>query len=490
MSYTQEVVRGSAMYFVGGILAAGIAYLTKLVLVRNLTVEEYGLFFAVFTFVLFFTVFRSLGMNQGLARFIAEYSLTKRFPEIKSLIVGSALLQFIVSSIVVIVVWLLAPWLAENYFGSSDAIWLLRVMILYLPLMILSSNTRSVLQGFKIISWYSFADLADNLLVLLLIIGGLLLGFEVYSAAIGYLGSIILFFLVFGFVVVKKTKIFSYKQKNFFSENKKLLLFSLPLLLTATGSTIISYFDTLMLTYFDTILEVGVYNIVYPSSMLLAIIGGSLGAILLPVITQMWVSEKKKETGKALEIMYVYVFALILPAIIVLSIFSKELLGLFFGSEYVIGAAAFSVLLVGGMFSAIIAINNQVLVAIEKPKQTMSVYFIGSIANIALNLVLIPQYSLLGAAIASVLSFLLMIVVSLYYIKEDIHIRLPVRKIVLCLVSAASIPFVIQQLMNLLSTHIYVSAIISSAVAGVAYLGLLFLLRVIRVREIIHLYKS
>ena len=490
MSRTQEVFWGSTWYFIGAMLAAGVAYLTKLVLVRTLTVEEFGLFFAVFTFVLFFTIFRSIGLNQGLARFIAEYSLTKRFSQIKSLIVGSALLQLIVSSLIVIILWSLAPWLAENYFGSPKAVLLLRLMALYLPLMILVSNTRAALQGFKITYWYSFSEFASNLFVLILVGLALIIGLGMYSAAIGYLGSIIIFYIIFGSVVNKKTKILSYKQKDFFSENKKLVLFSLPLVLTGAGAVIISYFDTLMLTYFDTLANVGVYNIIYPSAMILALVGSSIGTILLPVVTQMWTSKKKKEIGKALETIYTYIFASSLIVVVILAIFSEELLGLFFGSEYAVGATAFSVLLIAAILSTIITVNNQILVAIKKPRQTMRVYVVGSVANIILNVALIPSYSLLGAALATIISFLIMVLMSLYYVREGIPINIPVKKILLCFVSVATIPFIISQTMILLNIHIYASAIISSVVAATVYFLLLMLLKVINVQEVLSMYKK
>jgi O-antigen/teichoic acid export membrane protein len=92
MDYKRQLLTGSIFYFIASVFAAIVAYFTKLVLVNYLSVEDYGLFFAVFTFVLFFSVFRSLGLNSGLARFIAEYNIKGKNSDIKSIISGAFLI--------------------------------------------------------------------------------------------------------------------------------------------------------------------------------------------------------------------------------------------------------------------------------------------------------------------------------------------------------------------------------------------------------------
>ena len=51
MSYTKLAVRGAATVFIISIIAAFLGYLVRLILAKNLTVEQFGLFYAVFAFI-------------------------------------------------------------------------------------------------------------------------------------------------------------------------------------------------------------------------------------------------------------------------------------------------------------------------------------------------------------------------------------------------------------------------------------------------------
>ena len=58
VDYLRRVLKGGSYYFVGLIVAGIVAYTSRVVLVRNLTPEDYGLFAAMFTAIAFFLFFR------------------------------------------------------------------------------------------------------------------------------------------------------------------------------------------------------------------------------------------------------------------------------------------------------------------------------------------------------------------------------------------------------------------------------------------------
>ena len=81
--YTKKLVSGSAFLFLMLILAAIIGYFIRVVLARNLSPSEYGLFYAVFAFVSFFLFFRDLGLNQAIAKYIPEFKIKGKYNEIR-----------------------------------------------------------------------------------------------------------------------------------------------------------------------------------------------------------------------------------------------------------------------------------------------------------------------------------------------------------------------------------------------------------------------
>ena len=483
-TYFQRVAKGSLYYFIGAVLAAGIAYLTRLLLVHNLSVEDYGLFYAVFTFVLFFAIFRELGMSQGLAKLISEYKAKKKYREIKSLITGATTTQFIVSLVFVAIFWIIAPHLSTSYFGDERATLLLRMLSLYLPLSIIFVNYTSIFRGFQNTKLYALSQPTLNFFVLLIVYVGLAIGIGIYAPVYGYILSLVLFFILFTWFILKEFNLFKYKAKNTKIETKKLLLFSLPLIATGAGALIINYFDTLMLTYFTDLEQVGIYNIIYPTAMIIGTIGVSIGTILMPVISELWVKKKKKNIVTGMKIIYKYIFTLTLPLIVGLIAFSAVFINLFFGEEYLPGDLAFKIILVGVIFNIMFIINKMYLIGIGLPKKVMTLYIYGAGFNVIANLVLIPIYGLNGAAFATAMSFLLMMIVSLKYVTSTIKIKVPIKGWFVTILASLVFLVVARIIPRITDLNIWTTIFLILIIAGIAYLIIMILTKTIDIPEI------
>ena len=72
-NYTKFAVKGATTVLIISVLAAFSGYLVRLVLARSLSVEDYGLFYAVFAFLGLFGMFKTLGLDKALIKFIPEF---------------------------------------------------------------------------------------------------------------------------------------------------------------------------------------------------------------------------------------------------------------------------------------------------------------------------------------------------------------------------------------------------------------------------------
>src|SRR3989338_66067 len=73
MTYTKLAVKGAATILVISLIAAFLGYIVRVILARNLTVEDFGLFYAIFGFLSLIGLFKSLGFDKALAKFIPEF---------------------------------------------------------------------------------------------------------------------------------------------------------------------------------------------------------------------------------------------------------------------------------------------------------------------------------------------------------------------------------------------------------------------------------
>ena len=172
MNATSEVLFGSMILTLFSIFAAIIAYFTKIMLVQNLTVEEYGLFFSVLTLILFLQVFISLGLPSGLKRTIAKFRVHEENGKIKSIIIGSFMIQMSMALLVMIILFLLSNYLALNYFENEYAKWLLLVLLLYFPLNVLRIQLEALFNGFSKNFYLASIQIIYNISIFVVVIIG------------------------------------------------------------------------------------------------------------------------------------------------------------------------------------------------------------------------------------------------------------------------------------------------------------------------------
>src|SRR3989338_9909899 len=115
-NYTKFAVRGAVTILIISLIAALLGYVVRVLLARNLEVEEFVLFYAVFAFVGIFGIFKSLGFDRALAKFIPELVHKKESSRIKNCIMYSAFIQLLTNFVVIIVIYLISDFLAVNYF--------------------------------------------------------------------------------------------------------------------------------------------------------------------------------------------------------------------------------------------------------------------------------------------------------------------------------------------------------------------------------------
>ena len=255
MSYTRRAFRGASISLVFAILASLVAYGTRILLARNLSLQEYGLFYAVFNFVIFFLFFRDLGLGQALVKYIAEYRVNKKYQDIATSIKSVITFQVLSSLFFAAIFWIFADKLASSYFQIDSAALILRFLIVYVIFSILFIISKNIFQGFQRMVLYSSVELIKNLLVLGLVFLFFTQGFSLFSPVFAFaLVSPILFLLYVPFVF-NTFNLLHYKVKHFKTHTKKLFSFGVPVFATAVGGKIIGYLDTLFLTYFSHFLK-------------------------------------------------------------------------------------------------------------------------------------------------------------------------------------------------------------------------------------------
>lgn len=424
MSRERKLLFDAGLVFVLGILASIFGYLIRMVLSRQLSLEEFGLFYAVFTFVTFFAVFKDFGISQALAKFIPQFLVKKEYGKIKASIKFAFFVNFVMGIIFAIGIIIFSDFLTINYFKNELAKHLLIILSGYFILFAIYRLVISIFLGFQKSKIYSLNLFFINFFVLIGI--SIFKKFGVLSPAISYLfasifGVLIGVILLFSFFDFSKYK--SQINRNLRSQ---LLSYGFPLMLASMGFMVIGQIDTLMLIKFRSLSEVGIYNVVLPTAMLLITLGSALAMAMLPFVSEYWARKKVKELSKIITDIYKKSFILIAPIGLILFIFSDLILKVLFGESFVSGSSALKILCIGSIFFSVAVINNNVLAAIGQPKKVTKLILFAASLNLILNLILIPQYGTIGAAFATSISYLIIFILSTYLVNQSIKVKMPI----------------------------------------------------------------
>ena len=252
-----------------------------------------------------------------------------------------------------------------------------------------------------------------NLILLIFILIAIYIDLGIYGITISYLlaNLIALIYLYYAFNKnVTKPK-FEF-DKSFC---KKIFIYSLPFAATSILYSIYYSIDVVMLNQLVGNYATGIYNATYKLISILTLLYSVYGAVVYPVMSKMFKNDKKLliiTFEKSIK----YLLLIIIPFAIAIMIYSTDIIHLIYGNEYDAASSALSILIWTISLLFVNGVCNNLLNASYKEVTITKIYAIAAVFNVVLNLILIPYYSYNGAATATVLSDLLIMIIQLYVI--------------------------------------------------------------------------
>ncbi len=167
--------------------------------------------------------------------------------------------------------------------------------------------------------------------------------------------------------------------------------------------TIFAQIDKIMLKAMMTEEAVGIYSAAVTCAGLTSFVFSAIIDSFRPTIF-----ENKKSSQEVYEnslvLCYSVVIYLSLMQCIVMSVFSKQIIYILYGSDYAASAAVLSLVVWYTTFSYIGPIRNIWMLAEDKQKYLWIINLSGAVANVILNAALIPFIGVMGAALASLVT--------------------------------------------------------------------------------------
>ena len=403
-SKLQRLFTAGGIVFVGLVLQLGLGFLARVVIARLLGRVDYGGIALGVTLLNTGAILVVVGFDTGISRFLPRYDDAERR---RGVLVSAFQLIVPLSVVVGLAAALLAGSIAEHAFHNPSLTPVVRVFALTIPLAALVRLTVGSVRGMKqSVPRVYIQNLGLPLSRFALIAIALLLGYRAVGVAWAYAGAYVVATLLSLFYLSRHTPLFS--QQPAPSMHRDLLAFSAPIVVTTTMNTVFQNIDVFILGYFVSTGDVGIYTVAYPLASLLTTMLMAFGFVFMPTISELDASDSVAEMRQTYGLVSKWTFLTTLPLFLVVGSFPALLIQSTFGSEFTAGGLALAILAVGFFTQGAIGPCGDTLTAMGRTRLVMYDNLSVAIVNVVLNLILIPRYSYVGAAVATTIGFMLM----------------------------------------------------------------------------------
>lgn len=388
-------------------------YAIHIFLARSLGASEFGRWSYIFSIISVLIVISNFGLNASARKFVAQFNKTNDF---STIVLTSIILRIVVS-----VIFSLLTLLAVSFihtFGRSPQVILILVAVPFVFFSNISEFFKDIFIGAHRIIFNFVINAVEygSRLFLLAMLVTHITRLETKEIIVVFSISVLLssaLGLMFGYKLLKQSKQYSI-SKVFL---KKVLAYSFPIFFGSIGFLIATEANVLMLAALSSEHEVGIYN----AAAQLVNKAPHITWVLVMGVMPIFAKLSKENVTKYKKIFFnllKYNTIVFLTIGLGIMLFGNLFFYTFFGIEYISSALVLKMLVpFMVLYSTAIIFNSFLDYQGLAVKRTY--YFVASsLINLALNLILIPRYGALGAAISTSSAYVPYIAASWYEIRN------------------------------------------------------------------------
>jgi O-antigen/teichoic acid export membrane protein len=394
---------------VSQIIASVCGFIWTILMARYLGVERYGIFGFATSFTAILVIIVDLGISTHIVRHIAtDYDSAPKY-------LGNAIPLKVLFSIACTIITLIALIIMN----VNELV--IKVTLLFTLEMIIKSYVNLFNGSFQAFEEGKYQGIGNTILHLILLVFILIAIFTdlgLYGIAVSYILANAIAFIYEYYMLTKHVTKPKYELDKEFC--KKITLLSVPFAVTGLLYTIYYSIDIVMLTKMVGSYATGIYNATYKLISVLTLFYSVYTAVIFPVMSRYYKNDESLlliSFEKSIK----YLMLVIIPLAVATAFYSAEVMHLIYGQSYKGGASVLSILIWTVCLLFISGACNSLLNASHKEVSVTKIYAIAAVFNVILNFFMIPHFSYDGAAITTVLSDILIVIIQAYVIYKLGH---------------------------------------------------------------------
>jgi O-antigen/teichoic acid export membrane protein len=421
-SIKQTILKNTFWLTVAEMVQAGIGFLIVVWLARHFGPVIYGQWAFALSFVALFSVFADFGFTTLTVREIAR-DKSKTAQYLDNILIMKLILGLITLGLIVLIVQFLGK--------EPEVVKLVYFLGIYTVINIFATFFHSIFRANEKMQYETACRVIQSLSLFGLVAYFILNKGPILTISYAYIGAALIgvsFSLAF---------IWRYFSKFFlkidFKVCKEILSEAWPFGLSFIAISIYYYLGSVMLGIMKSNEEVGWYNAAYTVILFTQVFGVIMTASFFPKLSQKYkesLESLKAVVNKFAKILHIFAWPIAFGG----TLLASRILIFFYGKEYLPGTLALQIL---AWSMAIIYINTtygEIIKATDRQKLYLIGVGGGAVLNVILNFLLIPLLSLNGAALATLLTEIAVLIFMYIQVNKLISVRLSAYAVIpLCL---------------------------------------------------------
>jgi O-antigen/teichoic acid export membrane protein len=405
-SDSAQLVRGSTLLLVARVIAQAAEFGLQLFFIRYLAKSDYGALAYALSIIMLLRAVALFEMPVTLARFLPIYREERR----EGALLGSVLMSFgIVAGLGVLIALALDAGLLLldlQPTADHDALVVLAILVLVVPLEALDILLTSL-----------FATLASPRAIFIrqAIVGpGLKLALALavvaaeaglVSIALGYaavdLVCLVIYGALFAGLLRRQAALTPLRRAELAFPVRATLGFAAPLLASTLVWILMESSDAILLGYFHSTDEVAAFRAVLVVAALNQGVTFTFALLYTPMLARLYARGAAAEMRDFYWRSTLWVTVLSFPVFLLTFSFASATTSTVVGERYADSAPIMALLALGYFFHCSLGFNGLTLRVFGRLRYTVSVDVAAAVANVLVNLLLIPRWGAVGAAVGT-----------------------------------------------------------------------------------------
>jgi len=426
MNIIQRIAKNTLALFTAQLVVSISSIILSIYIARNLGDIIFGRYSFALAFTAFFAIFSNLGYDTLLVREVAR-NKPQANKYLSNILIIRSILSIIFFVLLVILVNLM------NYPSYTKSV--VYLFGIYTLLSSLSNIFKSTFRAFEKMEYETVVTIIINVIRVSSGVLVLFLGYGLMELALVFLFSSV-FDLIISSLICEYNfvKIDLEADLSFWKDSIKK---ALPLGMLSIFGIIYTRVDTIMLSLMKGDAVVGWYNAAYNLVLGFKPIPYLFIGALLPLMSYYYTSSKKS-LKNIYSNSFKYLLILGLPLTLGIALLADKIIILFYGQQFTSSIVALQILAGDVLIIFLYSALGGLLISIDKQNQMAIFAAVTALANVILNLLLIPSLSYVGAAVATIASETVLLIFYVYFISKHFY-KLSFSKIIFKPLLATSI---------------------------------------------------